>query len=716
MSDDERLDDPWCGRLVLLAAAVGVTASLAGLVRSAHLGGADLVWLAAMLLLLGPPFMRRRVMAAFRGRREWIGFAVIVILPVPAFAVLAQRSAAALLPALLLEAQLHATLRRERDLGAAASLALTGAQLVVATEIAPHSVAVLLLVLGAVPVIAATALLHGRILRRRAQMALSRSRRGAELPPERPEAVTARLRAAALVALAAVAVAFLLHGGIEQAARDAPPEGEGEGEDEPDREPSRADLEARRRTVPNGSHPQPQPGRGGQAASRDEFVMEVRPADPVAARVGEVPLYLRTSLFDTWGTNGVAMSNRSLLPEWLDAEDGDDDGWIQLEAPRRAGRRVELSLHQRRLPFGEAGGTMLVHPGRLHAVEAERLQWDADRMAILPDRSERWVECDVVVSINDADDPRLEEARSRRGDDRYVQVPTDDDLELALVGAAYEILSEHDTPIAKVRALQDHFADFDYKLEAHGLDSQRRLRFFLDDESGHATDFAATSMALLRLEGVHCRLATGFLAETWDASDGIWSLRRSDEHAWIEVWFEGIGWVPFDMTPAAARKAALSRGGTYVIKGPLAWLGMFEAWLEELPAWMLALVSLMGITLITGLLLLFRGRSERASGRSGLVVGGQGGPSLDYGRVLAALERHGYRKRVAETPMELALRVVSDDEDGRFGELLSITELFYAARYGLAVPTDDDVERVNAFVKSLRDAAPRSLETAEAAA
>jgi hypothetical protein len=29
-------------------------------------------------------------------------------------------------------------------------------------------------------------------------------------------------------------------------------------------------------------------------------------------------------------------------------------------------------------------------------------------------------------------------------------------------------------------------------------------------------------------------------------------VRDLDAHAWIEVWFEGIGWVPFDPTPALA--------------------------------------------------------------------------------------------------------------------------------------------------------------------
>ena len=47
--------------------------------------------------------------------------------------------------------------------------------------------------------------------------------------------------------------------------------------------------------------------------------------------------------------------------------------------------------------------------------------------------------------------------------------------------------------------------------------------------------------------GVPARVAVGFTSGTLD--DGTWVVTDHDAHAWVEVWFAGIGWVPFDPTP-----------------------------------------------------------------------------------------------------------------------------------------------------------------------
>ena len=47
--------------------------------------------------------------------------------------------------------------------------------------------------------------------------------------------------------------------------------------------------------------------------------------------------------------------------------------------------------------------------------------------------------------------------------------------------------------------------------------------------------------------GVPARVAVGFTSGTPD--DGTWVVTNHDAHAWVEVWFAGIGWVPFDPTP-----------------------------------------------------------------------------------------------------------------------------------------------------------------------
>src|SRR6478609_10295129 len=57
---------------------------------------------------------------------------------------------------------------------------------------------------------------------------------------------------------------------------------------------------------------------------------------------------------------------------------------------------------------------------------------------------------------------------------------------------------------------------------------------------------------LLRLGGVPARVASGFTPGTKDPKTGEWVVRDLDAHSWVEVWFDGIGWVTFDPTPAAS--------------------------------------------------------------------------------------------------------------------------------------------------------------------
>ena len=52
---------------------------------------------------------------------------------------------------------------------------------------------------------------------------------------------------------------------------------------------------------------------------------------------------------------------------------------------------------------------------------------------------------------------------------------------------------------------------------------------------------------LLRLDGVPARFAEGFLPGQRDRS-GVEQILKSNSHAWVEVYFPGFGWQPFDPT------------------------------------------------------------------------------------------------------------------------------------------------------------------------
>jgi hypothetical protein len=75
--------------------------------------------------------------------------------------------------------------------------------------------------------------------------------------------------------------------------------------------------------------------------------------------------------------------------------------------------------------------------------------------------------------------------------------------------------------------------------------------FLLRDHAGDCQHFASAAALLLRLAGVPSRVVVGF-ATGAPQLGGRYNVRDTDAHAWIEVYFQGYGWVAFNPTPPAA--------------------------------------------------------------------------------------------------------------------------------------------------------------------
>jgi hypothetical protein len=76
--------------------------------------------------------------------------------------------------------------------------------------------------------------------------------------------------------------------------------------------------------------------------------------------------------------------------------------------------------------------------------------------------------------------------------------------------------------------------------------------FLFQDKKGYCQHFAGAAALMLRMLGVPVRVASGFAPGSLDTKTKEYVVTDLDAHSWIEVWFQGIGWVPFDPTPAAA--------------------------------------------------------------------------------------------------------------------------------------------------------------------
>ena len=106
--------------------------------------------------------------------------------------------------------------------------------------------------------------------------------------------------------------------------------------------------------------------------------------------------------------------------------------------------------------------------------------------------------------------------------------------------------SPYDVVLAVKRYLQANDAyDEHVPVRRYPLES-----FLFTDHIGYCQQFSGAMALLLRMNGIPARIAAGFLPGTYDAATHQWVVRAVDAHSWVEVYFSGIGWVPFDPTPA----------------------------------------------------------------------------------------------------------------------------------------------------------------------
>lgn len=87
---------------------------------------------------------------------------------------------------------------------------------------------------------------------------------------------------------------------------------------------------------------------------------------------------------------------------------------------------------------------------------------------------------------------------------------------------------------------------------------------FVDDflftaKQGYCVHFASAMTVLLRSSGIPARYVQGYgpgTPERGGTRPARFLVTQADAHAWVEVYFPGAGWVPFDPTPGTAFAAA----------------------------------------------------------------------------------------------------------------------------------------------------------------
>jgi Transglutaminase-like superfamily len=116
-------------------------------------------------------------------------------------------------------------------------------------------------------------------------------------------------------------------------------------------------------------------------------------------------------------------------------------------------------------------------------------------------------------------------------------------------------------PYDKAIAIEDHLRDFQYTLtptQASDPAVWPLVYFLTVSHQGYCQYFASAMGSMLRSLGIPTRLVSGYGPGTTRAQNGRQGQRQqvlttSDAHDWVEAYFPGYGWIPFEPTPPSVQ-------------------------------------------------------------------------------------------------------------------------------------------------------------------
>jgi transglutaminase-like putative cysteine protease len=143
----------------------------------------------------------------------------------------------------------------------------------------------------------------------------------------------------------------------------------------------------------------------------------------------------------------------------------------------------------------------------------------------------------------------------------YLQLPQDTPQIVAETAEKVERDYDPETPYDTARAIERYLVydgGFLYNLDVSYRRADRAIEEFLSDDGkeGFCTQFATSMALLLRESGIPSRVVYGSTAGQ-EAEPGEYVVTGSNMHTWVEAYFPGVGWYPFDPTPGFAMPTAM---------------------------------------------------------------------------------------------------------------------------------------------------------------
>jgi protein-glutamine gamma-glutamyltransferase len=268
-----------------------------------------------------------------------------------------------------------------------------------------------------------------------------------------------------------------------------------------------------------------------------------------------------------------------------------------------------------------------------------------------------------------------------------------------------------------VRAIESGLRnEYSYTLDMKASGEDPLADFLFNVRAGHCEYFSTAMAVMLRTQGIPARVVNGFLTGEYNEAAGAYTVRQSDAHSWVEVYFPSTdSWVTFDPTPPAGRVGSQRGGlagwfGKYAEAFELVWfqyvigydkqeqrslanslnnrLFRYQGNLSneflstrKLSTRLLQRSLLLVAACIIGLMLFFLiRRIIRFGWRAALtgrpVAAGPASSAVEfYERLTRLLAEGGFKRGSYQTPLEFASSL-------RWQEVMRITQAYNRVRYG----------------------------------
>lgn len=266
---------------------------------------------------------------------------------------------------------------------------------------------------------------------------------------------------------------------------------------------------------------------------------------------------------------------------------------------------------------------------------------------------------------------------------KYLQLP---EIPERVRSLAEQITESAQTPFEKAAKIEHYLSsNYPYDLTVKPAPANRDITdyFLFELKKGYCTYHSTAMVVMLRAAGIPARWVTGFTPGKYNIEKGVYEVKMSNAHAWVEAYIGGFGWVPFEPTssfkmPVVPEKTISASVPS--IKPPETGkqAGGYSTSEDRKSFTGIILVVLAAVS-VTAIIILRRKPFSLSNTENMEQI---------YNLLLQLLAYRGHHKNAVQTPLEFAAQLVgTGDFNEDYADIMYITESYVRQRFGPG-PTD----------------------------